>query len=93
MTPSAPRSRTAAAAWRARFRRAVALPRIAFWTLAWVDVQANTETVRTTRVPRWCAALMTAVIDELVQPPHPVVLVPSASFFLRLPFEFAPTEK
>ena len=44
-------------------------------------------------MPRWWAALMTAVIEELVQPPQPVVLVPSASFFLRLPFDVAPTEK
>ena len=50
-------------------------------------------TVRTTRVPLWWAALMTWVMLELVQPPHPVVLVPSASFFLRLPFAVAPTEK
>ena len=71
----------------------MALPRSARWTRAWLLVHANTLTVSTTRVPLRWAALITGVMLELVQPPQPVVRVPSASRFLRLPLSVAPTEK
>ena len=60
---------------------------------AWLLVQANADTVRTTRVWwRW-AAWMTLVSFELVQPPQPVVVRPLASFFRRFPLRSAPTLK
>ena len=93
LTPSAPRSWTALAIWRARFRRAVELPSSAPWVLAWLEVQAKTEIVSTTRVPFWWAALMMLVSRELVQPPQPVVTDPSLLRFSRLPARSAPTEK
>ena len=82
-----------ATSWRAKLARAVALPRSAAWAEAVELVQANTLAVRTTRVPCACAALITDVIAELVQPPHPVVTDPFALRFLRLPAVSAPTEK
>ena len=77
----------------ARLRRALALPRSAFWTAAWPDVQAKTVSVSVTRLRFAWAALMIEVISELVQPAQPVVSEPSASRFFRLPFASAPTEK
>ncbi len=56
-------------------------------------VQANTLTVRTTRVWAACAALMTRVMSALVQPAQPVVRLPLLSRFARLPALSAPTEK
>ena len=93
LIPSAPRSRTAAAACFAKLSRAAEVPRSAFWTFACELVHAKTLRVSTTRVPRECALLMTEVMDELVQPPQPVVVVPSRFFLRRLPLESAPTEK
>ena len=49
LTPSAPRSRMAAAICLARVSRAEPLPSSARWTFAWAVVQANTLTVSTTR--------------------------------------------
>ena len=69
------------------------LPRSAFWTLAWLVVQAKALTVSTTRVPSAWAALITRVMRELVQPPQPVVSVPSRSRFLSAPLAVTPTEK
>ena len=68
-------------------------PSSAFWTDASEVVQAKTLSVRTTRVPCAWALLMTDVMEELVQPPQPVVVVPSLFFLRRLPFASAPTEK
>jgi hypothetical protein len=71
----------------------VALPRSAFWRVSWPLVQANTVIVSVTRLPRACAALMTSVIFWLVQPAQPVVRLPSASRFSRLPLASAPRLK
>jgi hypothetical protein len=73
--------------------RAVALPSRVDWVVCWPDVQAKQLIVRTTRVPCWWAAVMIEVTFELVQPPQPVVAVPSGSSFMRLPFLSAPTLK
>ncbi len=83
----------AAAICLARVSRAEPLPSSARWTFAWAVVQAKTLTVSTTRVPCWWALEMTDVRLELVQPPQPVVFVPSGSFLRRLPARSAPTEK
>ena len=79
-TPSAPRSRTAAAISSASVWRAVALERSAVVALDWLAVQPKRCTVRTTRVPFACAALMTFVSALLVQPAQPVSVVPSERF-------------
>src|SRR5688500_14541617 len=93
LMPSAPRSRTAAAACRARLRRALGLPRNAAWVVRWLDVQAHLVIVSTTRVLVAWAELMTLVIRELAQPPQPVVVAPVEVFLSRLPFLSAPTLK
>src|SRR6186997_686446 len=93
LTPSAPRSRTAAAIWRARLARLPELPRSDFWRFTPADDQAKLWTVRTTRAPLAWAALMTDVIRELVQPLQPTVVEPSLLRFWRLPAPVAPTPK
>src|SRR5262245_19893925 len=85
--PSAPRSRTAAAAAFARVERAVELPSSAAWRAAPPPLQAKHEIVRTTRVWFWWAALMIEVIFELVQPAQPDSVLSS------WPFERHPTLK
>ena len=77
----------------ARLARAVELPSSAFWRVAPLDDQANDWTVRTTRAPLVCAALITLVIFELVQPLQPTVVEPSLLRFCRLPSAAAPTPK
>ena len=61
--------------------------------MAWPLDQAKLWTVRTTRVRFACAALMTLVSFELVQPLQPTVVEPSALVRSRLPFAAAPTPK
>ena len=69
------------------------LPSRAFWRLTPLDDQAKLWTVRTTRAPLLCAAFMTAVIFELVQPLQPTVVEPSLLRFWRSPLAAAPTPK
>src|SRR5262245_35818009 len=69
--PSAPRSRTAAAAAFAKVVRAVELPRSAACREAPVPLHAKHESVSTTRVWFVWAALMVEVIFALVQPLQP----------------------
>ena len=93
LTPSAPRFRTAATIWPARFRRAAGLARRACWTAALLEVHAIASTVRVTRVWLAWAALMIVVIAELVQPAQPVVGVPLLFLVPRLPAASVPTPK
>ena len=93
LTPSAPRSRTAAATCLARLARAVELPRKCFWRSSWPEVQPKLWMVRTTRVRFSWAVLMRLVIFELVQPLQPTVVVPSLFRFWRLPAASMPTPK
>ena len=44
-------------------------------------------------MPLAWAELITRVMPELVQPPQPVVSVPSGSRLLSAPLPFTPTEK
>jgi hypothetical protein len=71
----------------------VALPSIDAWIRAPVVLQAKHETLRTTRVWFWCAALMIEVIFELVQPAQPVVNEPSGLYLSRYPDGRQPTLK
>ncbi len=93
LTPSAPRSRTAAAIWRARLARFAALPRSERWRVTPADVQAKLWTVSTTRAPLAWALFMTLVIAALVQPPQPTVVEPSLFVFWRSPLAATPTPK
>src|SRR6478735_4580733 len=92
-TPSAPRSRSAAAIWRARFARADAEPRRLFWRFRPDVFQPKLWIVRTTRVwLRWAAEMM-LVSRELVQPLQPTVVEPLEFRFWRLPDPSAPIPK
>src|SRR6478672_10970674 len=93
LTPSAPRSRTAAAIWRARLARLAELPSSDRWRETPADVQAKLWTVSTTRAPLAWAAFITLVIFELVQPPQPTVGDPSPLVRWRSPLPAAPTPK
>jgi hypothetical protein len=77
----------------ARLARAVGLASSFFWRARPVDVHAKLWTVRTTRAWLACAALMTPVIFELVQPLQPTVVEPSVLRLMRLPLASAPTPK
>ena len=93
LTPSAPRSRTAAAIWRARLARLAELPSSDRWRATPADVQAKLWTVSTTRAPLAWALFMTRVIAELVQPAQPTVVDPSLFFLWRSPLAATPTPK
>ena len=77
----------------ASVERAVALPSRVACRVAPLLLQAKHEMVSTTRVWFWCAVLMIEVIFELVQPPQPVVSVPSGSVLSSPPVERHPTLK
>src|SRR5687768_3630464 len=91
--PSAPRSRTAAAACLAKRCRDVALRSRLAWVVAPALLQAKHERLSTTRLWFRCASLMIEVIFELVQPAQPIVLDPSGSRFWRFPEAVQPTLK